>query len=201
MLLLLALPCTATAAVTPDRPSANWPQAADRGDALLRRTALRLHNDARRRFGVAPLTWNEGLAAAAQAYAAQMAVTGIYQHDPTPGRRKLMGENLWRGQRGVFGYEVMIGLMVDEDALFQPGVFPAISRTGSWHDVGHYTQIVWPTTTEVGCATASSATTDYLVCRYAPTGNKDGTALVPGGARLSVAALTVAAGDPLAPLP
>jgi hypothetical protein len=45
--------------------------------------------------------------------------------------------------------------------------------------VAHYTQIVWPTTTEVGCALASSATTDYFVCRYAPTGNKDGMFLAP----------------------
>lgn len=185
----------ASAAVTPDRPSANWPEAADRGEALLRTVALRLHNDARRQFGVAPLAWNEGLAAAARAYAEEMAATGVYQHDPTPGRRKLMGENLWRGQRGVFGYEVMVGLMVDEDALFRPGVFPAVSSTGSWHDVGHYTQIVWPTTTEVGCALASSATTDYLVCRYGPTGNKDGMALLPGGG------MKVAAADPLSPLP
>ena len=43
--------------------------------------------------------------------------------------------------------------------------------------MAHYTQIVWPTTTEVGCALASSATTDYFVCRYAPTGNKDGVYL------------------------
>jgi hypothetical protein len=31
--------------------------------------------------------------------------------------------------------------------------------------------MVWSTTTDVGCAIASSATTDYLVCRYSPPGN------------------------------
>ena len=100
--------------------------------------------------------------------------TGIYGHDQTPGRRKKAGENLWRGQRGVFSYDIMIGVMVDEARLFRPGAFPDNSVTGDWHAVAHYTQIVWPTTTEVGCALASSATTDYFVCRYAPTGNKDG---------------------------
>jgi hypothetical protein len=178
-LLLLMAPCGASAAVTPSVPSPNWPQAADRQESLLRATALRMHNDARRRFGVAPLSWNEGLADAATAYAQSMAATGIYEHDRTPGRRKLMGENLWRGQRGLFSYDVMLGVMIDEDSLFRPGIFPAVSRTSTWHDVAHYTQIVWPTTTEVGCGIASSRTTDYFVCRYAPTGNKDGVLLAP----------------------
>jgi hypothetical protein len=31
-----------------------------------------------------------------------MAATGIYSHDQTPGRRRKSGENLWRGQRGLF---------------------------------------------------------------------------------------------------
>jgi hypothetical protein len=195
-LVLLAAPCTAAtmATVTPSLPNPSWPAPAARGDTVLREAALRLHNHARRDFVVPPLAWNDGLAVAARAYAEEMARTGIYRHDPTPGRRKLMGENLWRGTRGVFSYEVMIGLMVDERRQFRPGVFPAVSTTGSWQDVGHYTQLVWPTTTEVGCALASNATTDYLVCRYAPTGNKDGMALMPGAVR-------VAAIDPLAPRP
>jgi hypothetical protein len=108
------------------------------------------------------------------AHAQYMAATGIYGHDQTPGRRKKAGENLWKGSRGLFSYDVMIGVMIAEAQNFRPGVFPDNSRTGEWHDVAHYTQIVWPTTTEVGCALASSATTDYFVCRYAPTGNKDG---------------------------
>ena len=125
------------------------------------------------------VTWNAELAAAATTYARSMAATGNYEHDQTPGRRKRMGENLWRGTRGAFSYETMVGVMVDEGRMFRPGVFPAVSSSGSWHDVGHYTQIVWPTTTEIGCGMASSATDDYLVCRYAPTGNKDGFALAP----------------------
>jgi hypothetical protein len=121
------------------------------------------------------------LAGEAQAYAEIMARTGIYGHDTTAGRRAKMGENLWRGQRGVFSYEVMIGLMVDEVEHFVPGAFPNNSRTGDWHAVAHFTQIVWPTTTEIGCGLAASATTDYFVCRYAPTGNKDGVVLAPRG--------------------
>ncbi len=161
-------------------PSRNWPAPADRGEALLRHTVLDAHNQARGRFGVAPLTWSDELAAEAMEHAQFMARTGIYGHDQTSGRRKKSGENLWRGQRGLFSYEVMIGVMIEEAQHFRPGVFPNISRTGEWHDVAHYTQIVWPTTTSVGCALASSATSDYFVCRYSPTGNKDGFQLAQG---------------------
>jgi len=170
--LLLAAPCAAA-----DLPNPNWPQSADRSESLLEQTALRLHNDARLRFGVAPVRWNGFLAAEASKHAQFMAATGIYGHDQTPSRRKLMGENLWRGDRDAFSYDVMIQVMIDEQRFFVPGAFPANSSTGEWHDVGHYTQIVWPGTTEIGCALASSQTMDYFVCRYAPTGNKDGTYL------------------------
>ena len=155
-------------------PSPNWPAPADRGEAVLRHSVLDAHNRARSRFGVAPLAWSDELARDAMAHAQYMARTGYYGHDRTPGRRKKAGENLWRGPRGVFSYDVMVGVMIEEERYFRPGVFPNVSRTGVWTDVAHFTQIVWPTTTSVGCALASSATTDYFVCRYSPSGNKDG---------------------------
>ena len=186
--LALALLLTAAPAAAATLPSPNWPAPADRGETLLRNAVLASHNRARADFGVRALSWNDELAAGAMAHAQHMATTGTYGHDQTPGRRKKSGENLWRGQRGVFSYEMMIGVMLAEARHFRPGAFPDNSVTGNWSAVAHYTQIVWPTTTEVGCALASSATTDYFVCRYAPTGNKDGFFLA--NAR-----------DPLAPVP
>jgi uncharacterized protein YkwD len=181
--LLLATPSAAA-----NLPSPNWPRPADRGHDLMRNTVLSAHNQARQDFGVGPVRWNDELAAGALAHAQYMASTGIYGHDRTPGRRKKAGENMWRGTRGVFAYEVMVGVMIAEARHFRPGAFPANSRTGNWLDVAHYTQIVWPTTTEVGCALASSATADYFVCRYAPTGNKDGVYLANGRDRLAASA-------------
>lgn len=178
--LLMAAPLWAAS-----KPSPNWPALADRGPQLLRTSVLSAHNRARAQFGVSPVAWNDQLAGEALVHAQYMASTGIYGHDRTPGRRKKSGENLWRGQRGLFSYDVMVGVMVDEAKHFRPGAFPDNSRTGNWSDVAHYTQIVWPTTTEVGCALASSATTDYFVCRYAPTGNKDGVYLSAMGAQLA----------------
>jgi len=184
--LLIAL-LLATPSAAANLPSPNWPAPAQRGEPLMRATVLNAHNAARRQFGVGPVGWSDQLAAEALVHAQYMAATGIYGHDQTPGRRKRAGENLWRGTRGAFAYDVMVGVMIDESRMFRPGVFPDNSRTGEWHDVAHYTQIVWPTTTEIGCALASSPTMDYFVCRYAPTGNKDGFYLA-------------SARDPLAPV-
>lgn len=166
-----------------DPPSPNWPRPADRGDRLLRSSVLEGHNVARRSFGVAPLMWSEELAAEAMAHASYMARTGIYAHDRTAGRRTKSGENIWRGQRGLFSYETMVQAMVSEGRLFRPGVFPNNSANGRWQSVAHYTQIIWPTTSHVGCALASSPSTDYFVCRYSPGGNRDGVYLAAGEAR------------------
>src|SRR3546814_16468334 len=48
---------------------------------------------------------------------------------------------------------------------------PKFITTGRWSDVGHYTQIIWHSTTDVGCAIAVSQSDEYLVCRYTTPGN------------------------------
>jgi len=68
----------------------------------------------------------------------------------------------------------MVGSWSSAKRFFRPGLFPAISRTGNWADAGHYSQMIWPTTTRLGCAIASNVEADFLVCRYAPAGNVDG---------------------------
>ena len=134
---------------------------------------LAAHNAARAQLGEQALTWDPALAEAAATYAAQLAITNNFQHSDRH-QRPGIGENLWMGTRGYYSYEAMVGGWVSERRDFMPGVFPLVSRSGNWQNVGHYTQMVWPTTTRVGCALASNATTDYLVCRYSPAGNIDG---------------------------
>lgn len=134
---------------------------------------LAAHNAERARAGVGPLAWDPALGAAAAVYAQQMALTSRFAHSDRRGRPGI-GENLWMGPRGVYGPEGMIGGWSSEKRWFRAGLFPNVSRTGNWADVGHYTQMIWPATTRVGCALASTGRTDYLVCRYATKGNVDG---------------------------
>lgn len=134
---------------------------------------LAAHNAVRSGAGVPPLTWDASLGNSAAAYAQQMAMTGNFAHSDRSARQGT-GENLWMGTRGAFSVETMVNQWASEKRMFRPGIFPSVSRTGNWEQVGHYTQIVWPTTTRVGCALASTARTDYLVCRYSPAGNVNG---------------------------
>jgi hypothetical protein len=134
---------------------------------------LAAHNLVRAQAGSAQLVWDPTLGTAAARYALQLAITNTFQHSDRKARPGT-GENLWMGTRGAYSVETMVGLWASERRLFVPGTFPNNSRSGNWEDIGHYTQMIWPTTTRVGCALASNATTDYLVCRYSPAGNVDG---------------------------
>jgi hypothetical protein len=136
------------------------------------------HNRARREVGLEPLRWNHELRRDALVWAENLAVRRAFQHDPDLLRRK-QGENLWKGTRDTYAPWQMIDLFVAEKRMFRPGVFPDVSRTGRWADVGHYTQIIWPETREVGCATAVNARHEVLVCRYWPAGNQIGYRLDP----------------------
>jgi len=147
------------------------------GQPLLRATMIAVHNQARRDFGAAPLRWDDQLARDAAAYANALARSNRFEHDQQIGRLPRQGENLWTGTRGAFSYAAMIRPLIDERRFFISGRFPAVSRTGQWSDVGHYTQIVWPGTQQVGCATAANRSSDYLVCRYLPAGNVIGVEL------------------------
>jgi hypothetical protein len=134
---------------------------------------LAAHNLERARAGLAPLAWDNDLGNVAAAYAQQLAFTGQFEHSNRQVRRST-GENLWMGSHGAFSVEAMVGGWASEKRWFRPGTFPNVSRTGSWEDVGHYTQMIWPSTRRVGCALASTQRVDYLVCRYSGAGNVDG---------------------------
>lgn len=137
------------------------------------RQLLDAHNRERAYVGARPLQWDPFLARAAMSYGPALAASGRLQHSPRasrPGQR----ENLWRGTAYAYLPAQMIDSWAVEKRLFRPGIFPAVSRTGNWLDVSHYTQMIWPTTTRVGCAVYRSPQWDYLICRYSPPGNIDG---------------------------
>ena len=134
------------------------------------------HNDARAEVGAPPLQWDPSLAVAAASYGPALSSIGRLVHSPRKGREN-QRENLWMGQQGRFHPEEMVAAWTDEKRLFAPGQFPNVSRTGNWVDVAHYTQMIWKTTTHVGCAIYRDGGWDYLICRYSPPGNRDGRAV------------------------
>ena len=137
---------------------------------------LALHNRERAAWSVAPLAWDPGLSAGADQWAQALASTDRWGHSPR-NQRKGQGENLWVGTLNAYPVTAMVGGWIGERRWFTPGIFPAVSRTGRWNDVGHYTQIIARATSRVGCAIRSNRSWTYLVCRYSPQANVDGRAI------------------------
>lgn len=132
---------------------------------------MKSHNQARAEVRVPPLIWDTSLSEDALRYAQKLADEDIFEHDPQADINPPQGENLWKGTRGAFGYEQMSGAWIGEKTLYKDGLFPDVITKGHWSAVGHYTQIIWSKTTHLGCAIASNARNDFLVCRYSPAGN------------------------------
>lgn len=128
------------------------------------------HNAARAEVGVAPVTLDDDLNRQALAYAEELARTGVFQHSPSSSRTG-QGENLWNGTANFFSYSHMAQSWIGEKQYYVHGIFPDVSTTGRWSDVGHYTQIIWANSTRLGCGIATGRGRDWLVCRYAPQGN------------------------------
>jgi len=131
---------------------------------------LDAHNRERDRLSLRPLKWNVHLEREAREWAHHLSRKGKLQHADGKTRNRT-GENLWMGTAGHWPVETMVGMFIEEKQHYRHAHFPDISKTGNWADAGHYTQVVWRETKEVGCAVVSAHGNDVLVCRYWPAGN------------------------------
>ncbi|GFZ50015.1 hypothetical protein JCM24511_07768 [Saitozyma sp. JCM 24511] len=129
-------------------------------------TLLSLHNNLRAQYGASAVTWNDTLAAYAQADAS----TCVYGHTGGP-----YGENI--AAIGGSGADLTgdFNMWANEAAQYNwnsPGYSDA---------TGHFTQIVWKATTQIGCGWQTcgpdtifanfTADSLYLVCEYMARGN------------------------------
>ena len=127
---------------------------------------LRVHNDARARVGVAPLRWSATLARYAQQWADHLASTGQFTHRDLSATG--YGENMFGGSDGSPGDAARYWL--EEKNAYRGGAI----TPQNFGDVGHYTQMVWSETTEVGFGIARGGGGVVVVANYAPAGNGNG---------------------------
>jgi uncharacterized protein YkwD len=122
---------------------------------------LAVHNAVRGRAGVAPLAWSDRLAAHAQEWAETLWVHGQFFH--RPGSK--YGENLFEMTGASASPAQVVNAWAAESWNYD------YSSNRCRGVCGHYTQIVWSSTQEMGCAVARGGGRDVWVCNYDPPGN------------------------------
>jgi uncharacterized protein YkwD len=153
--------------VTPAATGGDATPAASGGvTAATKDEIVKAHNRYRAEVGVPDIQWSDSLAAGAQEWADKLAADGGGLVHSSTG----LGENLFGGSGKAYTGVNAVESWGSEKANYngEPvGQEKAV--------VGHYTQMVWRSTTEVGCASATSAEGAMVwVCRYSPAGNMTG---------------------------
>ncbi len=136
--------------------------------------ALIIHNNARSEVGVPNLRWSTSLSKDASDWAAQMAAEDRMYHSSNDDRTG-QGENLYytTATDSLTPARKASQLWYEEIELYTYS--PILSGENDFYEIGHYTQMVWKNTEEVGMAMAVSASgKTYVVARYSPGGNYKG---------------------------
>lgn len=171
--ILLPLPTSYSPAISPSpvHPT-SWQIVQQQGTAksasgLSTQTGIQqmldAHNQWRKRYNVPALTWSPQLASYAQEWANRLIRENKFEHR----QNSPYGENLaWASGRLLSPQQVvdMWGSEVKDYTYATNSCKPGKM-------CGHYTQIVWRNTKQVGCGMARSNGKEIWVCNYDPPGN------------------------------
>ncbi|KAM0264155.1 hypothetical protein ACHAQJ_000901 [Trichoderma viride] len=145
------------------------------------------HNIHRANHSAPALEWDDTLAGFAQITAAGC----VFAHDMTEGGGAVSyGQNLasWGSTGDISGLQIEAGRRGITDQWYNDEIenwtYYGLSDPPSGSDLdawGHFTQLVWKSSTKVGCATVQcpsgsvlSMPSWYTVCNYGPPGNFGG---------------------------
>ncbi|XP_074527200.1 Golgi-associated plant pathogenesis-related protein 1-like isoform X2 [Halichoeres trimaculatus] len=132
-------------------------------DAGFLQEFLDTHNTYRKKHGALPLKYNNEMNAAAQKWADHLLSTGVFGHSSTAD-----GENIFNmsssGGLTLTGKEAV-------DCWFNEIKDYNFSCPGFAGNTGHFTQVVWKGSTELGVGVATDGKKAFVVAQYRPPGN------------------------------
>jgi len=133
-----------------------------------RKEFIDVHNKWRSDVGTAPLKWNEDIAKYAGEWALRLGKDCKMEHRPSDGKwKRIYGENIYWISISTVSPKDVVDAWGSEIQYYKK---PVPIKAGQAY--GHYTQLVWKNTTEVGCAIATCKKEGAIVvCNYDPPGN------------------------------
>uniref|UniRef100_A0A669CEX2 GLI pathogenesis-related 2 n=1 Tax=Oreochromis niloticus TaxID=8128 RepID=A0A669CEX2_ORENI len=133
------------------------------GHESFKKEFLDTHNAYRAQHGAPPLTFNTELNDAAQNWANQMLAKKKLGHSDTND-----GENVyyaWSSEtKTLTGKEAV-------DSWYSEIKDYDFKKSGHQPKTGHFTQVVWKSSTELGVGIATDGNTVFVVGQYRPAGN------------------------------
>ncbi|XP_057848121.1 pathogenesis-related protein PRMS-like [Cryptomeria japonica] len=125
---------------------------------------LEPHNTERAQVGLLPLRWNKTLEAYAEKYINTRKGDCGLVHSGGP-----YGENLFWGSSNDFTNKAAVSGWIDEKRFYNY----ATNECNVGQQCGHYTQVVWRKSTDVGCARLLCDADQgvLIICSYDPPGN------------------------------
>uniref|UniRef100_A0A1Q3FQL7 Putative cysteine-rich secretory protein-2 n=1 Tax=Culex tarsalis TaxID=7177 RepID=A0A1Q3FQL7_CULTA len=143
---------------------ATTPSSTSTPSSSFEQTVLDEHNRLRARHSAQPLKLNPAISRYAQEWAQNLAARNTMQHRSN----NRYGENLYAcfGKANVTG-EDAVRSWYDEIKYYKFGQ----PSPGNFSQVGHFTQVVWKESRELGVGMARNGNNVYIVCNYDPPGN------------------------------
>uniref|UniRef100_A0A7N6A8F1 SCP domain-containing protein n=1 Tax=Anabas testudineus TaxID=64144 RepID=A0A7N6A8F1_ANATE len=130
-------------------------------DVSFQQEFLKTHNDYRAKHGTPALELNSELTAAAQTWADHLLATGTLEHSDTKD-----GENVFTSWSSA-----PLKLTEAVDSWYEEIKDYNWNSSGFRGNTGHFTQVVWKDSKELGVGVATDGNRVFVVGQYRPAGN------------------------------
>ena len=131
------------------------------GDGNFGQSLLVASNKLRAKHGSPPFKWSSSAAAKAKQWARHLAESGTLQH----GNHEGMGQNLAYKTGQELSAQEVANMWYEEISDYD------FAHPGFKSNTGHFTQLVWASSTEMGAAVVTQGNRSYVVANYIPAGN------------------------------